>query len=284
MGGRPYNGGVPPTPATPRVALSTSSVYPDDTAMGFEVARRLGFDGVEVMVGLDPVAADPDALERLRDYHEVPVLAIHAPCLLVTQRVWGTDPWGKLDRAAEVARRLGAGVVVVHPPFRWQRGYAGDFIAGVRRRTQETGVTFAVENMFPWRAPGGAEIQAYLPGWDPGVLDYDHLTLDLSHASTARQSSLQLVDDWGERLAHVHLTDGRGDFKDEHLLPGDGDQQAAAVLRRLLETGYRGHLVLEVNTSALPTRAEREAALATALAFTRSNLALAVPGQVPGHG
>lgn len=268
---------MPLSTSAPLVALSTSSVYPDDTAMGFEVARRLGFDGVEVMVGLDPVAADPEALRRLRDYHEVPVLAIHAPCLLVTQRVWGTDPWGKLDRAAEAAHLLGAGIVVVHPPFRWQRSYADDFTGGIRRRTESSGVTFAVENMFPWRAPGGAEIAAYKPGWDPGQLDYDHLTLDLSHASTARQRSLQLVDDWGERLAHVHLTDGRGDFKDEHLLPGDGDQQVPAVLRRLVETGYRGHLVLEVNTSALATRGEREAALARALAFTRAQLAQAVP-------
>ena len=77
----------------PKIGLSTSSVYPETTASGFELARRLGYDGVEVMVGIDPVAADIDAVEKLRDYHGVPVLAIHAPCLLITQRVWGTDPW-----------------------------------------------------------------------------------------------------------------------------------------------------------------------------------------------
>ena len=68
------------------------------------------------MIGIDPVAADIDAVEKLRDYHGVPVLAIHSPCLLITQRVWGTDPWSKLERSAEAARRLGADVVVVHPP------------------------------------------------------------------------------------------------------------------------------------------------------------------------
>ncbi len=70
--------------------------------------RSLGYDGVEVMVTMDPISQDPDILRRLSDYHGVPVLAVHAPCLLITQRVWGREPWGKLNRAREVAEKLGA--------------------------------------------------------------------------------------------------------------------------------------------------------------------------------
>ena len=161
------------------------------------------------MVGIDPVAADIDAVEKLRDYHQVPVLAIHSPCLLITQRVWGTDPWAKLERSAEAAKRLDADVVVVHPPFRWQRDYARGFVDGVRRLADETGILFCVENMYPWRTPGG-ELKAYMPGWDPTELDYSDLTLDFSHASTANQQSLDLARSWGSRLRHIHLTDGSG--------------------------------------------------------------------------
>ncbi|MFT3833069.1 MAG: sugar phosphate isomerase/epimerase family protein [Micropruina sp.] len=257
--------------AEPKVALSTSSVYPEDTAAGFEVAGLLGYDGVEVMVGIDPLAADVDAVRRLRDYHQLPVLAIHAPCLLVTQRVWGSDPWVKLERATEAANLLGADVVVVHPPFRWQRSYATRFVEGVRELAASSGVTIAVENMYPWRAPGGGEFQAYKPSWDPSDLDYDHLTLDLSHAATARQSALELVRRWDDRLAHVHLTDGNGSAKDEHLLPGRGSQRADAVLAELARRGYRGHVVLEVNTNDLD-RPTREEALASALLFARKHL------------
>lgn len=255
-----------------KVALSTSSVYPDDATSAFEFAGRLGYDGIEVMVGLDPITADEQALLRLRDYHEIPVLSVHAPCLLVTQRVWGRDPWAKLERAGRAAVLLGADVVVVHPPFRWQTGYAVGFVEGVRRLRDQLGITFAVENMYPWRLPGGGEMKAYLPDWDPTDLDYDDLTLDLSHASTARQSSLDLVENWGERLKHLHLTDGTGIYKDEHLLPGVGDQRAAEVLSRLAAQGYAGHVVMEVNTSGLPTRSEREAALGEALGFARQHL------------
>ena len=258
-----------------KVGLSTSSVYPETTASGFELARRLGYDGVEVMVGIDPVAADIDAVEKLRDYHGIPVLAIHAPCLLITQRVWGTDPWAKLERSAEAARRLDADVVVVHPPFRWQREYARNFVEGIRRLTETTGILFSVENMYPWRTPAG-ELKAYVPGWDPTELDYADLTLDLSHASTAGQQSLDLARSWGDRLRHVHLTDGSGSVKDEHLVPGRGDQQAARLLQHLAAEDFSGHVVLELNSRRNPTRASREADLAESLAFAREHLSAPV--------
>ncbi|MFC7624661.1 sugar phosphate isomerase/epimerase family protein [Microlunatus sp. GCM10028923] len=257
---------------TAKVALSTASVYPETTSSAFELAHRLGYDGVEVMVGIDPVAADIDAVEKLRDYHGVPVLAIHAPCLLITQRVWGTDPWAKLERSAEAAHRLDAEVVVVHPPFRWQREYGRNFAEGIQRLNDATGIKFCVENMYPWRTPGG-ELKAYLPGWDPTNFDYEHLTLDLSHASTAGQQSVDLVEAWGDRLRHVHLTDGNGSMKDEHLVPGRGDQRAAEVLNHLARRGFTGHVVLEINSRKSETRAKREADLAESLAFARSHLA-----------
>ena len=262
------------SPALPKVALSTSSVYPEGTSSGFELARKLGYDGVELMVGIDAVAADIDAVEKLRDYHGVPVLAVHAPCLLISQRVWGTDPWAKLDRSAEAAIRLGADVVVVHPPFRWQAEYARGFVAGIERLNAEYDVTFCVENMYPWRTPG-REVKAYVPGWDPTELAYEHLTLDFSHASTAQQQSIDLAKSWGSRLQHIHLTDGTGSRKDEHLMPGFGDQRAGETLTWVAENGFDGHVVLEVNSRKSGSRAKREDDLRQALDFTREHLGAA---------
>src|SRR3954467_3402965 len=91
-----------------RVALSTSSVYPESCADAFEIAAKLGYDGVEVMVWTDPVSQDPTALGRLSAHCSMPVLAVHAPTLLVTQRVWGRDPWHKLELSCEMAHELGA--------------------------------------------------------------------------------------------------------------------------------------------------------------------------------
>jgi sugar phosphate isomerase/epimerase len=254
------------------VALSTASVFPDRTPDAFETAARLGYDGVEVMVSADAVSQDVDVLRRMVDYHGVPVLAIHAPCLLVTQRVWGREPWGKLTKAAEVAEKLGARVVVVHPPFRWQRDYAREFAEGLTRIREETGIWFAVENMYPLRA-GGAEVAPYSPHWNPVPFDYPDVTLDLSHTSVSGSDALEMAAALDGRLTHVHLADGSGvTNRDEHLVPGRGTQPCAALLERLAAGGYQGAVVLEVNTRRATSREDRRADLAESLEFTRRHL------------
>ena len=270
--GRPYGRSVRVPDA--KIALSTASVYPESTATAFEIAARLGYDGVEVMVWTDPVSQDVDALRRLSDYYRIPILAVHAPCLLITQRVWSTDPWVKLQRAKLAAHRLGASTVVVHPPFRWQRNYARDFVRGIWRMADETDVRFAVENMYPWRYRD-REMLAYAPDWDVTKDDYRHFTVDLSHTATSRSETLDMVTRMGERLAHVHLADGTGSAKDEHLVPGRGSQPCAELLESLAAGGFGGHVVVEVNTRRAMSAAEREADLAEALAFTRLHLAAA---------
>ncbi|WP_232210230.1 sugar phosphate isomerase/epimerase family protein [Propionibacterium sp. oral taxon 192] len=255
------------------IGLGTSTVHPETTAAAFETAKRLGYDGVELMVGVDSASTDIDFVASLQDYHQVRVMSIHSPCLVITPHVWGRDPWEKLRTSCRTATRLGADVVVVHPPFTWQREYARDFINGVRRMIDETGVVVAVENMYPWRA-WHSTVQGYLPHWNPTGYDYDHLVLDLSHASTAQLKAIDLADAWGERLRHVHLTDGKGSFKDDHLFPGEGDQDAWGLVESLAERGFAGHIIHEISTRACATHTEREQRLADCLAVTREHLAI----------
>jgi sugar phosphate isomerase/epimerase len=255
-----------------QVALSTASVFPERVADAFEAAARLGYDGIEVMVTMDPVSQDLDVLRRLSDYHGIPVLAVHAPCLLITQWVWGRDPWGKLDRAREVAEKLGSKVVVVHPPFRWQRDYAREFETGLIRMAEETDVKFAVENLYPLRAR--AAVTTYAPHWNPVELDTPHATLDLSHTAVSGSDALAMADELGSRLVHVHMADGTAPgLPDEHLVPGRGTQPCADLLASLGYRGYNGMVVLEVNTRRAVTSEERRADLAESLAFTRRHLA-----------
>jgi sugar phosphate isomerase/epimerase len=255
-----------------RVALASASVYPESTAAAFEIAARLGYDGVEVMVWTDPVSQDVTAMRRLSDYHEVPILALHAPCLVITQRVWGTDPWAKLVRAKDAAEEVGAQTVVVHPPFRWQREYARQFLGGIAQMEGETGVRFAVENMFPLRARG-REVSPYSPDWDPTTEDFRHFTLDLSHTAVSQSDAIEMAAVMGDRLAHVHIADGSGSARDEHLVPGRGEQPCSTLLEGLAASNFDGLVVVEVNTRRCDDRAEREADLAEALAYTRLHLA-----------
>jgi sugar phosphate isomerase/epimerase len=259
----------------PTFALSTASVYPESVAHGFEYAARLGYDAVEVMVSIDAQSQDVDKVRRLRDYHEVPVCAVHAPCLLITQRVWGTDPWVKLEMSAEMAHELGADVVVVHPPFRWQREYAAGFVEGIALLEEQTGLAFAVENMYPWRATSRRAMDVYQPHWDPSQEDYANTTIDLSHAATAQSDPIEMARRLGARLRHVHMTDGSGSPKDEHLVPGRGSQPCGEFLEHLAESGFEGHIVAEINTRKAGTREARESDLLATLAFSQLHFARA---------
>jgi sugar phosphate isomerase/epimerase len=254
------------------VLLSTSSVFPEPTSAGFDMAASLGYDGVEVMVWTDPVSQDLAALRGLSDHYGVPVGSVHAPCLLVTQRVWSPDPWERLRRSAVLATELGAPTVVVHPPFTWQREYARGFTAGLTRlRGEFPGVDIAVENMYPVRVRG-REFVPYQPGWDPTKAGFDAYTLDLSHCAAARNDAMVMADAMGAGLRHVHLGDGTGEGRDEHLVPGRGSQPCARLLNSLAGRGFQGSVAVEVSTRRARSRADRQQDLAEALRFARRHL------------
>jgi sugar phosphate isomerase/epimerase len=257
--------------AGPPVALSTASVYPEPVAVGFELAAELGYDGVELMVWTDPVSQDVAAVDRLVQRHGVPVMAVHAPCLAVTQRVWGSDPIVRIRRSVVAAQQLGAATVVLHPPFRWQRRYALQFADEVARAGEVAGIALAVENMFPV-VRGRVRTVPYEPGFDPTDVGHRYYTLDLSHAAAAGSDALAMLDRMGAGLRHLHLADGSGAPRDEHLVPGRGNQPCAEVLQRLADSGYGGVVVVEINTRRCRTRYRRMELLAESLLHARLNL------------
>ena len=127
--------------------------------------------------------------------------------------------------------------------------------------------------MYPWRA-GLREIQVYYPDWNPLDEDYDDLTFDFSHASTAGRNALETVGEIFDQLRHVHLTDGAGSLKDEHLVPGEGTMPVAETLQYLAKHNWQGDVVVEVNTRFVRKQSSREKMLADSIAFAREHLGL----------
>lgn len=259
--------GMPEVP----VALSSASVYPLSVHDAFACAADLGFDGVEVMVTNNTTSQEPNALVHLAERYDQPIVSIHAPTLLLTQQVWG-GAWNKIRRSCEMARAVGCDTVVVHPPFRWQTGYADGFSIGVRDLADEYEVHIAVENMYPWRVRG-RDARAYLPHWDPVGQGYRDVTWDFSHAATAREDSLEALKALGDSVRHIHLTDGSGaSFRDEHLLPGQGTQRVGECLQHLADSAFEGVVVAEISTRKARGVGEREDMLARTLNFAREHL------------
>lgn len=230
----------------PPLLFSSAAFFARPLAETFRLVAETGYAGVEVMVTKDPASQDPRRMRELAEEHGLTIGALHAPALLLTRRVWGTDPVGKIYRSVEVAEEAGVPIVVMHPPYRWQKGYRAwleDRLPGLSERT---GVTVAIENMFPvWVGDRGVSLHA---NQDLDELEgLPNLVLDTSHAAVAGHDPIEVRRRFGRRLRHVHLSDNAGKGWDSHLPPGEGVLDLDRFLDDLVFGGYVGSVALEVD-------------------------------------
>ncbi len=232
----------------PSILFSSAAFFGHPLTDTVEAAANAGYTGIEVMVTKDPDSQDPHRMRALAAQAGLTIGALHAPCLLLTRRVWTTDPVRKIYRSIEVAQEAGIPLVVVHPPFRWQREYQGWLVERLAGLEERTGVTVALENMFPFGKTedrGGVALHA-----NPDIHELDglqHLVLDTSHAAVARHDLIALRRTFGSRLRHVHLSDNAGRGWDSHLPPGQGVLPLEGFLADLAVSGYAGSVSLEVD-------------------------------------
>ncbi|HEV8565359.1 MAG TPA: sugar phosphate isomerase/epimerase [Actinomycetota bacterium] len=231
---------------SPRLLFSSAAFFARPLGETFRIVADAGYAGVEVMVTKDAASQDPRRMRELAEQHDLTIGAIHAPCLLLTRRIWGTDPIGKIYRAVEVAEEVGAPLVVVHPPYRWQFPYRRWLEDRLPAFAKEAGIEVAVENMFPVRV-AGREL-TFHANQDLDELDpFGSLVLDTSHAAVAAHDLLQVRELFGNRLRHVHLSDNAGRGWDSHLPLGEGVLPIDGFLDDLAESGFGGTVTLEVD-------------------------------------
>ena len=209
------------SPTGPRVLLSNAPFHHRPLADAFAVAAEAGFDGVELMVTGDPQTQDVDVVAHLSHIHRMPVPVVHGPFLLLTRRVLGTDPLEKAVRTCGMARTLGADLVIVHPPFRWQQPFRRWLAEDADSVAAAHGLRVAVENLYP--IPLGAVTPRLHTATEPAHLAaHRHVVLDTSHLAV---TGVDLGAAWhhlGPRTAHLHVSDHDGGWGDRHLLIGDG--------------------------------------------------------------
>jgi len=217
--------------------LSTAPFFRRPLRDALRAAADAGFAAVEVMVAGDPDSQDPGALQRAARGFDLAIRAVHAPFLVLTRRVWGTDPVGKVVRGIRMAEHVGASTVVAHPPYRWEGAYERWLRETMPDLAWRAGVTVAVENMFPLRG---------IPGlWLHARGEHPKVALDTSHVAVAGHDPVAAARALGDRLAHVHLSDSPGRGRDSHLPIGEGIMPLGPLLDELASSGFRGAVSLE---------------------------------------
>jgi sugar phosphate isomerase/epimerase len=232
---------------SPSLLFSTAPFFRNQVKEGLRRVAEAGYRKVEVMVNQDPLTQEAHLLRPMVEKLGLSVEVVHAPFLLLTRRVFGTDPMGKIYRSVQLAEQLGASLVVIHPPYRWQVRFRRWVEESLAEFSAVTGVAVAVENMFPVKLPGrGVTFHA---GQELDDLDrYPYLVLDTSHAAVAGLDILGLYERYRDKLLHIHLSNNAGRGWDSHLpVYQEGVLPLGRFLGVLAGDGFAGTISLELD-------------------------------------
>jgi len=259
-----------------RFALSTGALYTYGLDRVFALAAETGFDGIEVLVDHRFDTRQPVYLRRLIERHGLPVVSVHAPFRPKRLAAWPQTQPESIAATAELARAVGAEVIIVHLPYGRDSAYARWLRHDLRAWQQANpNPVVAVENM-PVKWVRWWPI-APLDPWRMNRLEewgaFAHLTLDTTHLGTKGLDPLMVYEHLRERVAHVHLSNARREGRRvrEHRRLEDGFLPLDAFINRLAQDGYDGIATVELHPDALEAEDEEKARfhLGQQIAFCR---------------
>ena len=237
-----------------KLIFSAGSLFTLPSTLVFEMARDVGFDGMEVIVNHD--FSGSRYHEPLLELQSIlPIHSLHAPFFEI-------DGWGnkidQLKRCASLALDVGVPLINFHPPswlyfefkfWRWLKK-----IRDFQNEIGQNGVLITIENMpclpqFKMNPYLLSNIDSLVRFMNERNL---YLTFDTAHCGSMHTdflSDFHRFYDSG-RMRNIHFSDysnGR-----EHLIPGHGALPLTRFLNHLRETGYDHSLVLELSPYEFP--------------------------------
>jgi len=242
------------------VGISTGLAYRHPIEDVLPLLRDHGFRAVEISTA--PAHLDiadigrVQAVRRQIDDLGLRVHSLHAPFghdinLTSPDEGQRREALHRLTLAADALRLLGGQLYVIHPGgedqrWVWDRERRLDLsvegLNQVWRTCQERELTLVVETPLPHLLGGQAAdfswILERIPRAGTGVC------VDTSHCALGGDL-IPAIDTAGPRLVHVQASDNGG-HTDDHLIPGTGVIDWAAVEQALNRVGYTGVFMLEV--------------------------------------
>ena len=224
------------------IVFSTGSLHPFGLDRVYALAAEAGYDGVEIMMDERWDTHQDYYLNGLADRYDVPIRTLHPPLF---RGAWNLEPEETLVRVARFAGKIGADVIVAHPPPAHKS--LTEWTKETLAKARDQGVAVAVENM-PRHSAHRFFVRrelsrCYFPEQLTGLGD---VTLDTSHLAA---SGVDLMHAWevlGPQLRHVHLSDSKLTGRDEHRVPGKGKLPLKEFLAALAQSDYPGVVSLEL--------------------------------------
>lgn len=237
------------------ITLSTCAfpVAPSDEAgliEHFLMAQEAGFSGFELAIVPDDCA---EILCRAAVKSKVNVVAVHG---ILDGNSCSPDETLR-NRSVERAYRYLANMtdfapcpLVEHYHNRFNAPeyaeYFHDTVEKLLSRTEKDGFIFCMENApykpeYDERFPNVAEIVDFVRSFGENRM---FMTFDVNHANL-HEDPVAVAQISAGYVRHIHVSDNHG-YREEHMLPGKGTIDLAAVISALYRNGYTGPCNLEV--------------------------------------
>jgi sugar phosphate isomerase/epimerase len=215
----------------------------------FEMAVEAGFDGFELTMVPPEYAA---TLHRAAEKSGAKIVAVHG-----ILNNWSCSPDAAVrkkavDRAWRYLEEFAGYApcpIVEHYFDRFNAAEPGkyfrDTVEELLTLTEKAGFIFCMENApykpeYDERFPCVAEIAEFTRSFGK---DRMFMTFDLNHANLHEDPVAVAAANAG-LVRHIHVSDNHG-LREEHLVPGRGVIDFAAVLTALYRNGYQGPCNLE---------------------------------------
>lgn len=236
-----------------RVSFSTGTFYQRGLRYSLALARDLGYDGVELVLGPRYLLWGARPLREAVSSVGAPVLSVHPPFYPLPG--WPRKGSEAIPRLARVTREVGAELFVVHLPFftsprspRAQR-FTHSLQAGLNDGAGAVRIGLET-SQYNRRAK-----RYYLDDLDQlarfAVERGCGVTFDTCHAGANGQDILACYELVRPALVNVHLSDvvWREGKPATHRLPGEGELPLDALLRAMARDRYAGLITLEIHPS-----------------------------------
>ncbi len=277
-----------------RLSFSTASFYHLPLRFSLDLARTLGFDGVELVIGPEYLLFGQRYVERLVQKVGVMPLSLHPPMLPrgLPMPGWPLQEARGVAATIAAARAFGCEVTVIHATSARQEGNHvwRAYSEAMRKALELAGLptTVAVEISQFTRRPfrlAMDDVDTVLRFVEEQG-EHVGITLDTAHTGANGDDLLMLYTKLRHRLRNIHLSDWaiRDGKHRTHLVPGEGQLPLAELLGALARDGYSGLVTLEVSPVHLQAWSLRRGRvrLAESLAYVREHIQAAAQSSIAG--
>ncbi|MBO4847878.1 MAG: sugar phosphate isomerase/epimerase [Clostridia bacterium] len=241
-------------------------------------------DGIEFMIYPSWDGRLDEITETVKSFStelRVPIPVLHADKRIGELLSMGSaedieEARARFRTGCGIARELGAGLMVLHlwggPASDRNIGVNISVLGDLMREAREHGVTLTVENVVCAVETPLTHIRRIMAEYPDALFTVDTKMAEF-HLET--QATVDCVELWSGRTAHLHVNDYSGGYKDfgdlrvRHI--GEGHVDFGPFFKRVRESGYSGYATVE-STSVLPDGSVDFAKLNRSLDTVRENL------------